>query len=247
MEIEDNVTPEIERIKKELQKLKGITIHVGIQNGKAKGAAGEEKDTPADIVTIAGVHEFGATIHAKNVSNLAIPIADKAIGKSPRNFDGLFFIRSEAGYLFGCISPKRKGVPKQASRPKQTKPGSHKPGPGKPPDKKEEEIEYLFILFPSVDIPERSFVRAGYDTNKEKLEEACQKAITGIIFEGWDAITAANHIGMTAVGYIQTYLNTPSNFTKKGSITKSTSKWPNSPLVETGRLRNSITYIIEGG
>ena len=123
MEVEDNVTPEIERIIAELQKLKGLTIHVGIQNGNAKGAAGEEKDTPADILTIAGVHEFGATIKAKNVSNLAIPIADKAIGKSPRDFEGLFFIRSKAGYLFGCISPKRKGAPKQAGRPKDTKPG----------------------------------------------------------------------------------------------------------------------------
>ncbi|MFR8338373.1 MAG: hypothetical protein ACLVAW_17785 [Eisenbergiella massiliensis] len=82
MEVEDNVSPEIERIIAELQKLKGMTIHVGIQNGNAKGAAGEEKDTPADILTIAGVHEFGATIKAKNVSNLAIPIADKAIGKA---------------------------------------------------------------------------------------------------------------------------------------------------------------------
>lgn len=246
MEINDSLTPELERINTELKKLRGITIHVGIQNGKAKGAAVEDKDTPADILTIAGVHEFGATIKAKNVSNLAIPISDKAIGKSPKDFDGLFFLRSGAGYLFGCISPKRKGVPKQAGRPKQTKPGTHKPGPGKAPDNKEEDIEYLFILFPSVDIPERSFIRAGYDTNKENLEEACKKALTGIIYEGWDAITAANHIGMAAVGYIQMYLNTPSNFDKKGSITKSTSRWPNSPLIETGRLRNSITYVIEG-
>ena len=35
MEVEDNVTPEIERIIAELQKLKGLTIHVGIQNGNS--------------------------------------------------------------------------------------------------------------------------------------------------------------------------------------------------------------------
>ena len=95
--------------------------------------------------------------------------------------------------------------------------------------------------------PERSFIRAGYDANKDVLEDACKKAVAGIIFDSWDALTAANHIGMTAVGCIQMYLNTPSNFDKKGSITKATSKWPNSPLVESGRLRNSITYVIEGG
>lgn len=147
MEIEDNVTPEIERIVAELQKLKGMTIHVGIQNGNAKGAAGEEKDTPADILTIAGVHEFGATIKAKNVSNLAIPIADKAIGKSPRDFDGLFFIRSKAGYLFGCISPKRKGTPKQSVRPKDTKPKLHKPGPANRQTKRKKTLNIFSFSF----------------------------------------------------------------------------------------------------
>ncbi len=246
MRIEDNVSEEIERIRKELARLKGITIRVGIQNGGGKDAGGKNQDTPADILTIAGVHEFGATITAKKVSNLAIPIHKDAIGKSPRDFDGLFFIRSKAGYLYGCISKDRHGTQRPSGRPKKAKPKTDKPKKNQK-DEREEDITYLFILFPSVQIPERSFIRAGYDANKDNLEAACERALSGILFEGWDAIKAANHIGMTAVGCIQTYMNTPGNFREKGGITKETSNWPNSPLIETGRLRNSITYVIEEG
>ena len=246
MRIEDNVSEEIERIRKELERLKGITIRVGIQNGGGKDAGGKNQDTPADILTIAGVHEFGATITAKKVSNLAIPIHKDAIGKSPRDFDGLFFIRSKAGYLYGCISKDRHGTQRPSGRPKKAKPKTDKPKKSQK-DEKEEDITYLFILFPSVQIPERSFIRAGYDANKDNLEAACESALSGILFEGWDALKAANHIGMTAVGCIQTYMNTPGNFKEKGGITKETSNWPNSPLIETGRLRNSITYVIEEG
>ncbi len=41
--------------------------------------------------------------------------------------------------------------------------------------------------------------------------------------------------------------NQPFNFKNKGNITKATSNWPDNPLIETGRLRNSVTYRIEKG
>ena len=119
MEIQDTITPELLRIKRELERLARMKIHIGIQ-----GAAGYDGDgvgksgAPADLLTIANVHEFGATIKAKNVKNLAIPIAKKAIGKSPLDFPGLFFLQTEEGYVFGCISPDREGDgPKQKKQP----------------------------------------------------------------------------------------------------------------------------------
>lgn len=84
MIVNDTITPELERIKAEFEKLKEMKLHIGIQGGNGFGAGGEGREgAPADILTIANVHEFGATIHAKNVKNLAIPIAKKAVGKSP--------------------------------------------------------------------------------------------------------------------------------------------------------------------
>ena len=231
--IEDEITPELERITRELKKLSGMSIHIGIQGASGYDASGAAKEgAPADILTIANVNEFGATIKAKNVKNLAIPIAKKAIGKSPLDFPGLFFIRTSSGYVFGCISP---------DKPKKRKP-SEKPLP-----KKNGDIEFLFILMESTTIPERSFIRAGYDNNQKMIEDMAAIAVQNVVFSGWDAETAANHIGMAIVGIIQMYMNQPFHFKKKGSITKATSNWPDNPLVETGMLRNSVTYRIEGG
>lgn len=246
MDIQDNITPELARIVGELQKLQGISIHVGIQGVAGYGAAQEGKaGAPADLLTIANVHEFGATISAKKVKNLAIPLVKKAMGKSPRDFPGLFFLESDSR-LYGCISKNRKGSPKKSGKPSDTKPKTHKPGTGNVKSGKQDDIEFLFILMPSVNIPERSFIRAGYEAGKGQLEEAVQRAISGIMLSGWDAETAAHHIGMTAVGMIQMYMNTPGNFKGKSEITKATSNWSGNPLVETGRLRNSVSYTIEG-
>lgn len=247
MEVNDEITPELERIKKELEKLTSMKIHIGIQGAAGYGVSGEgRKGTPADIITIANVNEFGATIKAKNVKNLAIPIAKKAKGKSPLDFPGLFFLRTPGG-LFGCISKSRKGGPPKAkSSPSDDKPKIMKPGK-KTIRKKQGDIEFLFILMESVTIPERSFIRAGYDNNRKSIEDVVARALKGIVFEDWDAEKAGDHIGMSIVGTIQTYMNEPFNFKGKSRVTKATSNWPDNPLVETGRLRNSITYRIEGG
>lgn len=246
MTVRDGITPELERIRSELQKLGQMKIHIGIQGTAGYGAAGEGKEAaPADLLTIANVHEFGATIKAKNVKNLAIPIAKKAAGKSPRDFQNLFFIEAE-GCLYGCID-KKEHKPRASGKPRDLKPKENKPGNKTIRTGKEGDIEFLFILMPAVSIPERSFIRAGYDNNRKEIQEIAKKAVECIVFYGRDADTAANNIGMSVVGLIQTYMNTPSNFKKKGQITRATSNWPDNPLVETGRLRNSITYRIEGG
>ena len=52
----------MERIKRELTALQGVSIHVGILG-----------DAGSDILMIAGVHEYGATISAKNVKHICRP------------------------------------------------------------------------------------------------------------------------------------------------------------------------------
>ncbi len=243
MTIEDTATTELERIKKELECLNGKTVHIGVQgNGKDKSGAG--KSVSDEILAIAGIHEFGAVIKAKNVKNLAIPISKKAKGKSPRDFEGLFFLESD-DLLYGCISKKKKGESKESGRPTHAEPKKNKPSKENLKTGKKDDIEFLFLLLPAVEIPERSFIRAGYEANKGNLEKVCMKAIEKILFENGSAEEAGNFIGMEAVGMIQEYMNTPGNFREKGNVTKATSNWPDNPLVETGRLRNSVTYMIE--
>ena len=39
--------------------------------------------------------------------------------------------------------------------------------------------EWLYMLVKSVEIPERSFIRASYDTGKDTLSDICKAAIDG--------------------------------------------------------------------
>lgn len=59
--LKDGFRADMERIKRELTALQGVSIHVGILG-----------DAGSDILMIAGVHEYGATISAKNVKHIQV-------------------------------------------------------------------------------------------------------------------------------------------------------------------------------
>lgn len=212
MRTTDGVTPEIERIRRELEHLNRIRIKVGIQG-----------DADSEILTIARVHEFGAVITAKTTKNLAIPIHRESYDKSPRDFPGLFFIRSEAGYLFGVVEKGRRRKGSEGDN-----------------------LKFLFLLLPSVTIPERSFIRAGFDHNKNKLAEIVQNEVARIWQGQQTADGAISWIGGQAVGLIQQFMSDASNFEPKGKIQRERyPSYADSPLMVTGRLRNSITWEVE--
>ena len=79
----DDWTPWYERTKAELARLAGAEIHVGILGG-----------ADSELLRIAAVHEFGATIHPRNAKNLAIPLRPDMKGKSPRDVEGAFFLNN---------------------------------------------------------------------------------------------------------------------------------------------------------
>lgn len=207
----DPFREDMARIKRELEKLHGCKIHVGIM-----GNAG------SDILTIAGVHEYGATIRPSQAKNLAIPLTKEAKNAgSPRNIAGLQFIPIEPGYGYLVREkPKAKG--------KEYNPDNY---------------EWLYMLVDSVEIPERSFIRGSYDDGKDTLESLCKEAINGIISEGWTAEQAADYVGKWALEMTRDYFNTKLE-PAKSKITQLTST-QYQPLFDTGRLYNSITYSVE--
>lgn len=85
MQVRDNVLPHLRRVKAELEKLNGTRIKIGIQG-----------NADSELLMIARVHEYGATITPKATRNLCIPIHKDSYDKSPRDFQDLFFIRSRS-------------------------------------------------------------------------------------------------------------------------------------------------------
>ncbi len=222
MTLNDQVLPELRRIRAELARLNACTIHVGIQG-----------DADSEILTIARVHEFGATITPKNAKNLCIPIHKESYDKSPRDFPDLFFIRSSGGYLLGVEEDKTRRRKKSSAHDDY--------------GVDDKQLKLLFLLLPSVTIPERSFIRAGFDANCEKLAEVCQSQVAAIIHGRKTADQAAEWIGGKAVDFIHEFMSDSGNFTPKGDIQKERApSWANSPLTVTKRMFNSITWKVEG-
>ena len=187
----DDWTPWYERTKAELARLAGAEIHVGIL-----GSADSE------LLRIAAVHEFGATIHPRNA-------------KSPRDVEGAFFLDNGEN-RFIC---RKKG-------------------------KKGDQLDFLFLLLPSVTIPERSFIRASYDGNKDVLAKACENAVRRLILGELTADQACHNIGTAAVAIVKRYMRTVQP--PKSSLTLASAPGKTAPLVQTGRLRDSITYEVTG-
>lgn len=202
----DDWTPWYQRTNGELEKLSKAEIHVGVLSS----AGGE-------LLTIARVQEFGATITPKTAKNLAIPLQPAMRGKSPREIkDAIYVDNGENRFI--CRKIGKRG--------------------------KTERLEFLFLLLPRVTIPERSFIRAGYDGNKDKLAAACQNAVRSVIVGELTAEQACHHIGIAAVGMIKRYMHTVQP--PKSSLTLQSSPGKTTVLQQTGRLRDSITYEVTG-
>lgn len=98
--------------------------------------------------------------------------------------------------------------------------------------------------FGTAHIPERSFLRATIDLNRAKYLRMLQDAV-GAMIDGMPPLMAYGRIGMVAVGDVQRRIvqripppNAPSTIAKKGSDV---------PLIDTGRLRQSVDYTVEFG
>lgn len=91
-------------------------------------------------------------------------------------------------------------------------------------------------------IPERSFIRSYYDANRERVIGWILAAARSYVLNG--DRKAFELVGQKIVGEIQLRIaqgipppNAPSTVARKGS---------SKPLVDTGQLRSSITYKVEG-
>lgn len=91
-------------------------------------------------------------------------------------------------------------------------------------------------------IPERSFMRAGFDENESKISNMIETQIGKVMSMEITAKTAMGRVGEYTKGLIQRKItdirqppNKPVTIALKGS---------SNPLIDTGRMRMSITWRI---
>lgn len=89
-------------------------------------------------------------------------------------------------------------------------------------------------------IPERSFIRSGFDSKKKNINKQAEKLLTDVITMKTTAKPAMESLGQVIVTQLQKYLtnlsqppNAASTIAQKGS---------SNPLIDEGHLRDSIVY-----
>lgn len=199
--LRDDYAAWLDKVRPELQKLGGMTIRVGV--------LGQEN---GELLMIANVHEFGATIRPSRARNLAIPCSPRARKAKPADFDDAFVWQDDSNPAVRWLV---------------------RPLP-------ENKLEFLYMLVSQVTIPERSFIRASYDAKKDVLYRAVERAVGSVITGEITAQQAADQIGNAAVGSVKRYMGTLAP--PKSAITLAADPRHNKPLMSSGRLRNSITY-----
>lgn len=171
-------------------------------------------DNDADLVTIAHVHEFGADINLVKAKWLTIPINSAAKGKRARDFSGLFFYQPKGKeYAFLARKKGKKG------------------------------IENLFLLMKSVKIPERSFLRSGYDAHEKEIADKIFKLLPNVLAGAVPLDTFLDAVGLEFAGKIQSHakkLRRPGN----AEATKAT-KGSSNPLYDTGRMIGAIRHEVK--
>lgn len=166
---------------------------------------------------IANIHEFGMTIKTKTSKNLAIPVHENAVGKSPKDF----------GESLKPMFSRKNGESKVYGLGVEKSPGSN-------------ELEMYFVLKKSVNIPERSFIRATFDEKNDEWMAFLESQIEKVCELEIEAKTVFERLGARIVADIQRQMtdmrsprNAPLTISNKGS---------SNPLIDTGELRRHVTW-----
>ncbi|MFT9496374.1 hypothetical protein [Anaerosolibacter sp.] len=106
----------------------------------------------------------------------------------------------------------------------------------------EKGFEALYALVKEVKIPERSFIRSAFDENKTAMEKYIQKLLIQLLNGEITGQQLLDKVGLYCEGKIKKKIRDLKD-PPKSSITL-TLEGPdkNNPLIETGRMRQSVVY-----
>lgn len=92
-----------------------------------------------------------------------------------------------------------------------------------------------------INIPERSYIRGGYDANKAKIERIVEGLLEKVVTMEISVSQFQNQVGQLCVGLIQEFMTDLSS-PEKHPYTVDKNGGKTNPLIDTGELREKITY-----
>lgn len=168
-----------------------------------------------DYAWLAGIHEYGCTITPKNSKYLTIPCTKGASQRSARDYKSLFFLELDDGSKWLV---RKKG---------------------------KDQLEFIYQLVKSVTIPERSFLRAGFDSCHEGVIGDFEKVLGGYLTSSESVDKILKNCGKQLATEIQEYARDLKDPPKQKITIASYGGEKDNPLVKTGAMIKHITYRIE--
>lgn len=202
-------TNNIPRLVQILRKLEHKSIKVGVF-----GADNYTYGNDADLVTVARVQEFGATIKPVTAQWLTLPLIHAAKNKRAGDFPDLFFYKPNGANHAFLARDLGHG-----------------------------QVENVFLLVKEVTVPERSFLRTGFDLNVDKICNKIEDLLNDVLDFQINPRLFLEGIGAEFTEMIQHHMRTittPPN----SDITKNV-KQSSNPLHDTGRLIGAIRHKVE--
>lgn len=162
---------------------------------------------------LAGIHEYGCDIVPKKARYLTVPCNPKAKGKRAKDFKNLFFMQAKSGEKF-------------LARPV-----------GK------DSFEVMFWLTRKVHIPERAFLRNGYDEHINDIRKNVDSMLPTVLSGKVKVTTLCITLGLDLSGAIKDSARDLSDPPNRWPTVKT--KGSSNPLVDTGDMIGAITYKVE--
>lgn len=103
------------------------------------------------------------------------------------------------------------------------------------------QLEFMYWLATEVTIPERSYIRGAYDKNIGKIDNKIDGLLEKVITGKLTVAQMKEQVGIFCVNIIQNYmtnLKDPAN----SAITLAAKSPKSNPLIDSGELRQKITY-----
>lgn len=96
---------------------------------------------------------------------------------------------------------------------------------------------------PSANVPQRSFIRAGILENREELKRILAKLAKGVVQDRIRVDEALQQLGLWGANAVKRYV-TGTNIPPPLAVATIRRKGSSKPLVDTGQLVNSITWVV---
>ncbi len=105
----------------------------------------------------------------------------------------------------------------------------------------------IFNEFGTVDIPERPFMRIAFDGHQGDIADFIEARVADVLDRKLTANQAASQVGIFFASLVQRTITEAAGWAAPNAPETIEQKGSSSPLIDTGQMRQSVTWVVKRG